>query len=749
MVATIKTTKDNVISVVGTGNHLVDTPRFAAAVAAANNHYLNTDRPATVLIDRMVHITGKHIFTKPVGLECTKGSWLVREDNTAMVCIGGDPDDPFQYLQEDQGDLPAAIVTDMAAGSGVISMPYNYQLAAGDWVLVYGFNSLSDMTPHAAGMSMFPMELQRISRRASSGACNGANSRCDYVFDDFLDDAYTTVTVNGQLRQPRARKIDMISGIRIRNFNYKMKDDAYSASASPIYSGSLYFERCVDVELSNCSFGPSHPGTTKFYYCANVRRFGCNWAGLENFEYDSETGAVYGINDSVCTNTDVQHCMFGAMRHAYTTGGATAGLDHYFINYIGNWNSSTTYAANDGVRLVSGSPAVTTYWRALRSNSNVVPGSAGSSLDWVSVRTDNRIGSVKSVIIHGNTFGNNGRLSGNTLSGMVMVNPHCEGRRITISDNHFNVPGEQGVQNRGISVRFRDAVIRNNTFNCGPGATPIAIYGTRATVSNNTFNGGLRCEVLPLNGFTNIDKVRFTNNTFRNFYSPAIYVSTGTDHEIIGNAFENCAYSATGGYQQAVVQVAGLSSGGVIRLKDNSLNKYQNVFSIHTGTLTAQQVTLDGNLCQGYSNMSMGLDRTLANTPEIEMRNLHRNNEGIRLTLVQQTAHGLTTASIGRPVTPLHAVLNDTSGAQDVYGILADVIDANHYLLYHKHDPFEMSLSVLPSGYAFPSSGRDLYWDQSQANYTPTKPGDSVVAAVPVIRVHAYKTNSMLVSLLV
>lgn len=743
MVKAFKSTKDNVISVVGTGDPLVDTPRFAAAVAAADAYYVAHGRPATVLIDREVHITGKHIFTRAAGLECTKGSWLVREDTTAMVCFGGDPDNAFGYLNLFPGEQAAAVVTDIAAGSGVISMPYNYQLGAGDWVLIYGFNTLADVTPHSAGMSAFPMELQRINRRASTGACNASNSRCDYVFDDFLDEPYTTVTVNGQLREPRARKISVISGIRIRNFNYKMKDGAYSAAASPIYSGSLYFERCVDVELSNCCFGPSHPGTTKFYYCANVRRHGCIWSGLENFEYDSETGAVYGINDSVCTNVDVQHCMFGGMRHAYTTGGATAGLDHYFFNYRGDWSSSTSYAANDGVR------QGTTYWRALRSNSNVTPGAPGSSSDWVQVKTDNRLGAVKSVIIHGNTFGNNGRLSGNTLSGMVMVNPHCEGRRITISDNHFNVPGEQAVQNRGISVRFRDAVIRNNTFNCGPAATPIAIYGARATVSNNTFNGGLRCEVLPLNGFTNVDKVRFSNNTFRNFYSPAIYISTGTDHEIIGNAFENCAYSATGGYQQAVVQFAGLSSGGVARVKDNSINKYQNVYSVHTGTLTAQQITLDGNLCQGYANTSMGLDRTLANTPEIEMRNLHRNNEGIRLTMVQQTAHGLTTASIGRPITPAHAVLNDTAGAQDVYGILADVVDANHYLIYHKHDPFEMPLSMAVAGYSFPSSGRDLYWDQSQAKYVATKPGDSVASAAAVIRVHAYKSTSMLVSLLV
>lgn len=742
MVATIKTTKDNVISVVGTANHVVDTPRFAAAVAAANAHYLSTGRPATVLIDRMVHITGKHIFTKPVGLECTKGSWLVREDTTAMVCFGGDPDDPFQYFGVKQGELPPAVITDTAAGSGVISMPYNYQLASGDWVLVYGFNSLADMTPHTAGMSMFPMELQRINRRASSNTCT-SSTRCDYVFDDFLDEPYTTVTVNGQLRQPKARKVDVISGIRIRNFNYKMRDDAYSASVDPVYSGALYFELCVDVELSNCSFGPSHPGTTKFYYCANVRRHGCIWAGLENFEYDSETGAVYGVNDSVCTNTDVQHCMFGGMRHAYTTGGATAGLEHYFVNYVGNWSSANTYSTNDGVKYNDG------YWRALRSNTNKVPGASGSGLDWVAVRTDSRIGAVKSVIIHGNTFGNNGRLSGNTLSGMVMVNPHCEGRRITISDNHFNVPGEQAVQNRGIAVRYRDAVIRNNTFNCGPGASPLVVYGARATISGNTFNGGLRCEVQPLNGFTNVDKVRFTNNTFRNFYSPAIYINTGTDHEIIGNSFENCAYSATTGYQQAVIQFNALSSGGVARVKDNSLNKYQNLYSVHTGPLTAQQVTLDGNICQGYSNLSMGLDRSLANTAEIEMRNLHRNNEGIRLTMVQQATHGLSVASINRPVTPTHGILDDTTGSQDVYGVLADVVDLNHYLLYHKGEPFEMPLSMVASGYTFPSSGRDLYWDQSQAKYTATKPGDSVALAVPVIRVHAYKTNSMLVSLLV
>ena len=688
MVAKIKTTKDNVISVVGTGNAEIDNMRFALAVSAANAFYSSTGRPATILIDREVHIIGEHIFTSPTGLECTKGSWLVRDDSTAKVSYNTSQSATFSYSSAAYGEM-----TDTAAGAAVISLPYEYQLAAGDWVLIYGFNQISDITPHSTGTKSFPMELQRINRRASTGACNGTGTRCDYVFDDFLDEVYQTVTSGGVTKAPRVAVLpNMMSGIRIRNFNYRMKDAAYSASTAPsVYMSALYFERCHDIELSNCSFGEWHPGTMGFKYCANVRRHGCNWSSVENFEYDSETGVVYGILDSVCNGMDIQNCTFGGMRHAYTTGGTAAASIH--------------------------SPS-----------------------------TSDRVGTVKSVLIQGNRFGNNGRLSGSTLSGMAMVNPHCEGRRIVISDNQFNVPGEQSVRNIGITVRYRDAVIRNNTFNCGPAAAPLMIYGTRATVANNTFNGGLYCSVNSLNSFVNIDKVRFANNTFRNFVSPAIHITTGTDHEIVGNTFDNCGYQLVTGYKKAAIEIASLTAGGSIRIKDNSIAKYSNDFAIHTGSLLPSQVILDGNLCSGYGGLSLGLDRSLANTAEIEMLSLPRNNGSIKAVVIQQQGHALTASNVGMPITGSHAVYNDVTAGFGVIGVMADRIDSNHYILYLPHEPFLLSPSLVAAGYIFPTGGRDLYWDQSQLKYVATKPGDSAGDSVAIIRVHASKTSGYLVS---
>lgn len=720
MVATIKTTKDNVISVVGTGNPAVDNGRFADAVAKANAYFAATNRAATILIDREVYINGDHIFTSPTGLECTKGSWLVRAWASAVgpagtswkgawsagtsyvindtvshngvswraiqnslgqtpsagsywtlcggrICYGGIPGS-LQYQT-----LPSGVIADITSpGAATITTSAAYPLAANDWVLVYGFNQLTDVTPHAVGINQYPLEIHQINRGV-------VGSPYTYIFNNFLDDPF--VTSGGQA--PRVAKLSMISGIRIRNFNYKMALGASSASGE-----AMSFQACSDIELTGCSFGAQIPGTIRFFCCSQVRRNGCYWGSLEQFEKDSENAdlSVYGINDSVVTLGDVQGCRFGALRHAYTTGGATFPGDH-------------------------------------------------------------RAGSTKDILIQGNTFGNNGRqTSTGTWSGMVMVNPHAEGRRITICDNQFNVPGEVGIQNRGLAVRWRDAIIRNNTFNCGPGATPVAIYATRATVSNNTFNGGLRCEVINAGTNANVDKVRFTNNTFRRFYSPAIYVNTGTDHEITGNSFEDCAYAATGGYSQAIVQIAGLSANGTIKIKDNSLNRYSNLYSVDTGPLSASQVTLEGNLCQGYGNLSMGLNRTLGTTGSIEMLNLSRNNAAIRVIVVNQTAHGLSATSIGRPITTSHAVYNDTVAGGEIAGVLGDVIGANHYVLYALGELFEISTALIDTAYVFPSSGRDLFWDASTSQYKATRPGDSANDAVPALRVHSYGTSTAVVS---
>lgn len=711
MVSTIRTTKDNVISVVGTGITAVDDARFAAAVAQANQYFVDTQRPATILIDREVYIQRDHVFTSPTGLECTKGSWLVRDWADASGPPGttwkGAWSSVTNYLTNDtvshngaswraivnntthtpgassswvhaggrisyggvQGSLayqslPSGVIADIASpGAGSITTSNAYPLSAGEWVLIYGFNALTDVTPHQPGINQYPIEIQQINRSV-------VGSPYTYIFNNYLDDPF--VTSGGQA--PRVAKLTTLSGIRIRNFNYKMRPNANTAAGE-----ALFFQGCVDVEISGCCFGSPVPGTVRFFCCSQVRRQGCYWGSLEKFELDSDNGdfSVYGINDSVVTAADVQGCRFGALRHAYTTGGAT------------------------------------------------FPGGG-------------RAGSTKDVLIQGNTFGNNGRqTAGGTWSGMVMINPHAEGRRITICDNQFNVPGEFGIQNRAIAVRWRDAIIRNNTFNCGPGATPVAIYATRATVSNNTFNGGLRCEVINAGTNANVDRVRFTNNTFRRFYSPAIYVDTGTDHEITGNSFEDCSYAATGGYSQAVIQVASLSSNGTIKIKDNSLNKYSNLYSVDTGPLLSSQVTLEGNLCQGYGNLSMGLNRTLGPTGSIEMLNLSRNNTAVRVVVVNQTAHGLTTGSIGRPITTAHTVYDDTILGTEIAGVLADVISANFYILYAPGELFELNSSLLDNAYVFPTSGRDLFWDQSTARYKPVKPGDSAPDASFILRIHS------------
>jgi hypothetical protein len=146
--------------------------------------------------------------------------------------------------------------------------------------------------------------------------------------------------------------------------------------------------------------------------------------------------------------------------------------------------------------------------------------------------------------------------------------------------------------------------------------------------------------------------------------------------------------------------------------------------------------------------LSLGLDRTLANTAEIEMLSLPRNNGSCKAVVVQQAAHTLTAEMVGRPITSSHAVYNDVNAGFGVVGVMADRIDSGHYILYLPNEPFLLPASFMATGYSFPASGRDLYWDQSQLKYVATKPADSASDAVPILRVHASKPSGLLVSMI-
>lgn len=658
MASTIRHTKDDVFVVRGSGVAATDNQRVADAVAAANAY-----GRGTILFDgsssnNEVYITAEHVFTAPIGLECVKGTFVVRNTSAAAFSYGS-ATDPWSGT--------TGTVSAIAAGGTEIVSP-SITLAKGDYVAVWADNALTDLTNHSASIPQRPLEVHRISREVVDSSGIGQNR---WLFNDYFDDPITTT--------PTIAKLAMIKGVRIRSFNAKV-----SSAVTGNDIGSLFtFNRCADLELYDLTLGDPWPGEMHFRYCHDVRRTGI-WCGDLQSYNDEAPYPNYCITDVNVNGVTTSNCKFHGVRHAVTSGGIE--------------------------RTISG----TTY----------------------------RYGGPKNRVFSNCRFGNNQQqlVATSSWTAMPMLDFHAEGRRDVVDNCTFVTPTapSSSYNQVALNARARDVIVKNCTFHSNSGSYVAYIRGRNQTWANNLFRGGLLIKQDTAGGVNaNVDNLKFINNTIEGMQQ-GLQINTGTGHEIIGNRFIDSGSLATGSPAAPAAPLfinALTNSSSRVRIVDNYLRKYSNTQSIGMGSgITAAQLYIAGNDMSGYDNTSIGLDRTLTPTAELEVRYANLNRCPV-FQYVTATAHGLVAASINKPINTSHGVYDDTT-TQTVAGILADIIDANTYVLY----PPGAMILLSPSLYNGATTGNG-YWDLTDNRYESTKPGDSNAAAPIVIKVTFANAN--------
>lgn len=659
MASTIRHTKDDVFVVRGSGVAATDNQRVADAVAAANAYGRGTIVFDGSSSNNEVFITTEHVFTAPIGLECIKGTYVVRNTSAAAFSYG---------TATDPWDGTTGTVSSVSAGATELVSP-SITLAKGDYVVVWGTNQLTDLTPHNSTIIHRPMEIHKISRVVVDAQGNSLNR---FIFNDYFDDPVTTT--------PTIAKLPMLQGIRIRHFNAKV-----SSAVTGGDIGSLFtFNRCADLELYDLTLGDPWPGEMHFRYCYDIRRVGV-WAG-ELQAFNSEASLPnYVMTDVVVNGVITSDCRFHGVRHAVTSGGIQV-----------NVNTVPTY----------------------------------------------RYGGPKNRVFQNCRFGNNQQqlFATDTWTAMPMLDFHAEGRRDVVDNCTFVTPTAptSGYNQVALNARARDVVVKNCTFFSNNGSYVAYIRGPNQTWKNNLFRGGLLIKqdnAIGLNA--NVDNLAFVNNTLEDMQQ-GLQITTGTGHEIIGNRFINCGslLTQTPAAPAAPLFISALTnSSSRVRIVDNYLRKYSNTQSVGMGSgITAAQLYISGNDMSGYDNTSIGLDRTLTPTAELEVRYANLNRCPV-FQYVTATAHGLTTASINKPINTSHGVYDDTT-TQTVAGILADVIDPNTYVLY----PPGAMILMAPALFNGATTGNG-YWDLTDNRYESTKPVDSNAAAPIIIKVTFANAN--------
>lgn len=658
MASTIRHTKDDVFVVRGSGVAATDNQRIADAVAAANAY-----GRGTILFDgsssnNEVFITSGHTFTAPIGLECAKGTFLVRDNVAGQLNYGAEVD-PWSGTTY-TCDAIAVGGTEIVPAAGL-------NAAKGDYVVVWADNNLTDLTNHTGTLHR-PMELHRLSRQVLNASSAGTGR---WLFNDYFDDPITTT--------PTIAKLDMLRGVRVRHFNAR----ASSALTGVDLNSVITFNRCADLELYDLTLGDPFPGQLRFRFCHDVRRTGIWFGELANFNTESPL-LNYGIVDMTVNGVITSDCRFHGMRHGVTSGGHERKI---------------------------------------------------SAVDY-------RYGGPKNRIFSDCRFGNNQQqlVAAQSWTAMPMLDFHAEGRRDIVDNCTFvtpTAPSGSYVQT-ALNARARDVVVKNCTFNSTSGSYVAYIRGRNQLWQNNVFRGGLLIKLDTADGANaNVDNLKWINNTHDSMQQ-GLQITTGTGHEIIGNRFINCGSIST---QTPAAPAAPLfisaltNSSSRVRIVDNYLRKYSNTQSVGMGSgITAAQLYLAGNDMSGYDNTSIGLDRTLTPTAELEVRYANLNRCPV-FQYVTATAHGLGTASINKPINTSHGVYDDTT-TQTVAGILADVIDANTYVLY----PPGAMILMAPSLFNGATTGNG-YWDLTDNRYESTKPGDSNAAAPIIIKVTFANAN--------
>lgn len=738
----------------GTGVASIDNAEFAQAVTT-----MNARTKGSIIIDRKVRLNGFHNLLQPIGLRGRdSGAELELSGSSAWVAWGA-----FTYPWSSGLGVSFTAAT---AGASTIVSP-NLALDQDDYVAIWGENVLTDVTAHNPDTSYLPMEIVRVSQAVTGSAST-------WRFADMIDDP---MNLNQKIV-----KLSMIKGVRVSDLKVTHEfGTGFSGQA-------LRFGYCADLKVENLTFGWPNGGQLGINMCHGTQISGVRILDAENYN-DGGLGTggvpvIYGIVVGPAYDTQIEHCAIQNVRHPVTTGG---------INWYRPWTAGETVVAGD-LRWKTTVPqrgyVCTVGGTCTSQEPNHTDGSARSTtpnagnasygVTWRDANTNAvyRIGSIKNFTFRNNICKNNAfQPSGGTAySGMTCVDTHTEGRHIVIEGNKIVVSGE--AQNVGISVRSRDTIIRNNTIECGTQALGINVVAANCIIEGNTIDGGFM-NVVAAPDYTNPSNVNnaiWTRNTFRNMFGPGIRINSGNGHKIIGNTFENVAYShASNSPVKACVWVQSLvDSNATVDIIDNSMPKRSNDIPIGWNTsLGANQVRAWGNRCDGYepglispmwrasetiatnlqprrnadreyrwtggagvnaggtapthtsgttNNWLWMRDCDGAKLAEWEVRNGNANRD-FQLSVINKTAHGITTASRYFPISSTMTLYDDTSGAATDGRVIFDIISENHLLCAEPGATVQLPTNMISGSYSITSDGYNLYWDLSASGYKPLNLG--------------------------
>lgn len=761
----------------GVGNAAIDTPRFQAAVAAANA----ANVPVTFEISGSVWINAIVTITAPVSMRFLPGAEFVRTQFNAAINYGASPT-PWTSRTNTVSQNNTTYPTTLPEQSSTLRAP-GLSLALGDLVVVWSDTAVTSptLTPQAGfEVRYIPMELHRIERLVTG-------TTDTWTFADFTDDPMTT--------NPFIAKIPTIKGVRIEGLRARKLPTGQFAAGESGSGNFLQFAGCEDLELYDCAFVHPTPGALGYRFCYNVRTLGCRFGALEN--PNTEIDTIYGIVEAICNRTNTVDCTFDTVRHAYTTGSLQT-------NYP--WVAGQAVVAGDyrlhGTTVITIGGVATTVSRVWRASGTGTTGTTAPTLTTYTVGATVSDGGVtweyrgtsdttglylygtnRNFRVAGCTSSYNGKQSGSSWLGMSMFDTHADGLRGVFENNVAIIPagGNNIADNIGFNVRGRKITIRNNQVYGHQSVRPVSVNSSGTVVADNVFRGGFRC--LIADGGTNpgVSGVRFTGNKFIDFLGPGVHITAGTGHEISNNDFTNVGflYTTSPRIPSCSVYVETLAGNGTVCVLNNKMPKDANRQGVALGSgITAPQVVVSGNVVPGYGPFNQGLrspvwyagdsvtagdvrwasgreyraltggvvqatmpthttstgggstpvnwayvrDINLATIVELETRYLGANGFP-KYGVVHAPAHGLNASHRYSPLDTTWYVWDDTDTASLYSGfVLLDVISEDHLLVASQNDRLEMPGDLISGSYSVSGNGRFLYWDTSLGRYVSSMP---------------------------
>ena len=432
------------IVVKGTGNAVRDQALLDAA-----NVKFTAWGGGTLWIDGQVQVASPVDFTVPVSIRgISPDAELLSYD-----------DYPFKWNGSWYYTNDAEYSFTMGHAFSESFTPSGVTPAAGDWVLMWSQDAISDAIPHSGtGYVQYPMELHQVHHNIG-GKC--------YV-ESFIVDNMTS--------SPQCKVLSMLEGIVIADLKCTI-----DSSVSPAnYAEFFTMRKCANVTIRDCVFDRSSVGAVRLDACANVKIEGISIEG------GMMSSGIYGILVTVVNNVAIRDCRFIGTRHVFTTGG---------IGTLGGMRLGTPLNVSLKNCVVDCPPAGTD---AGITGSTVIIDTHPEG--WGIVFEGNEI----------NIAGGDGTYAGYGIS--------CRSRNSLIKGNTFRGYGYSGTIAGGTGVYLYgpNTKVLNNRFEH-------LTYGVRTTqysdylaycdgteISGNTFKDVDRCPIALLAG----DNHRVHDNTF-------------------------------------------------------------------------------------------------------------------------------------------------------------------------------------------------------------------------------------------